>query len=696
MSVHDDAVAAVVAQLTLAADGAFIGVALAYVAVRSLLKLRSTSSALRQIERAPSLHVSEGLLIRRVVLMLVQVLCQKKLDMDEIHDIHGLQLIVEKEEDCYKALQIVHQLWNEVPGRFKDYIVHPKLNGYRSLHTVVMGDGMVPLEVQIRTKEMHLQAEFGFAAHWRYKEVTPHVCLANSLLILKIALTLTYLTMSVQEFPANSTITDLLARVHGSCRWTPYGFPVKEDLRPRVNHTPVGDPTCKLKMGDVVELSLSLPDKSLTEYREEIQRMYNQGLPLSNAKAATRPRSLGLGELIGPNMICERAMKEKSVFRINRNSFRGPHHPKTIYHEPFVPYLSRFYTSPMSVHDDAVAAVVAQLTLAADGAFIGVALAYVAVRSLLKLRSTSSALRQIERAPSLHVSDLRSLLEIDDSQSSSCGKLVIVRGVVDSKSSVNGDWRSTVLVGHESGEKGVILQRTQTVPFVLADAGSWPHSKYVIVNMDGSRHPLPLVTVYHHFQPVSATPYTFLQALFGHQYPVGLVDEEKILPLGKEITAVGFCTLKSGTPEMKSSKDLPYFLSDLSKDQMILDLAFKTKLFLWTGVVLGVVAVGVLSYATMRNWTKWKEWRQRRQARQHDATESDDPDAQIVTDDDNGEVPDGELCVICLTRRRRSAFVPCGHLVCCQRCALRIEREGDKKCPVCMQPFQKSVRIYNS
>ncbi|GAA0173397.1 ubiquitin-protein ligase [Lithospermum erythrorhizon] len=382
----------------------------------------------------------------------------------------------------------------------------------------------------------------------------------------------------------------------------------------------------------------------------------------------------------------------------------------------------------MSVHDDAVAAVVAQLTLAADGAFIGVALAYVAVRSLLKLRSTSSALRQIERAPSLHVSDLRSLLEIDDSQSSSCGKLVIVRGVVDSKSSVNGDWRSTVLVGHESGEKGVILQRTQTciyhewkgffgwsqelrslltrkqpksssmrmVPFVLADAGSWPHSKYVIVNMDGSRHPLPLVTVYHHFQPVSATPYTFLQALFGHQYPVGLVDEEKILPLGKEITAVGFCTLKSGTPEIKSSKDLPYFLSDLSKDQMILDLAFKTKLFLWTGVVLGVVAVGVLSYATMRNWTKWKEWRHGRQARQHDATESDDPDAQIVTDDDNGEVPDGELCVICLTRRRRSAFVPCGHLVCCQRCALRIEREGDKKCPVCMQPFQKSVRIYNS
>ncbi|KAG9146812.1 hypothetical protein Leryth_005134 [Lithospermum erythrorhizon] len=95
---------------------------------------------------------------------------KKKLSMDEIHDIHGLRLIVEKEEDCYKALEIVHQLWDEIPGRYKDYIIHPKLNGYRSLHTVVMGDDMVPLEVQIRTKEMHLQAEFGFAAHWRYKE----------------------------------------------------------------------------------------------------------------------------------------------------------------------------------------------------------------------------------------------------------------------------------------------------------------------------------------------------------------------------------------------------------------------------------------------------------------------------------------------------------------------------------------------
>ncbi|GMI80848.1 RELA/SPOT homolog 3, RELA/SPOT HOMOLOG 3 [Hibiscus trionum] len=90
--------------------------------------------------------------------------------MDEIYDIHRLRVIVENEEDCYEALRVVQQLWFEVPGKLKDYISYPKFNGYQSLHTVVMSEGEITLEVQIRTKEMHLQVEFGFAAHWRYKE----------------------------------------------------------------------------------------------------------------------------------------------------------------------------------------------------------------------------------------------------------------------------------------------------------------------------------------------------------------------------------------------------------------------------------------------------------------------------------------------------------------------------------------------
>lgn len=88
--------------------------------------------------------------------------------------------------------------------------------------------------------------------------------------------------MSVQEFPADSTVLDLMERgSEGSLGGSPCSFPVKLELRPRVNHEPVGDPCQKLKMGDVVELTPALPDKSLTEYREEIQRMYERGLVVS-------------------------------------------------------------------------------------------------------------------------------------------------------------------------------------------------------------------------------------------------------------------------------------------------------------------------------------------------------------------------------------------------------------------------------
>ncbi|XP_052182274.1 probable GTP diphosphokinase RSH2, chloroplastic [Diospyros lotus] len=273
---------------------------------------------------------------------------KKKLTMDEIHDIHGLRLIVEKEEDCYKALGVVHQVWSEVPGKLKDYINHPKFNGYQSLHTVVMGEGMVPLEVQIRTKEMHLQAEFGFAAHWRYKEgdckhssfvlqmvewarwvvswqcekmsrdQSALICGDSFKLPCKFpshsedcpysyklncgpdgpvfVIIMENEKMSVEELPANSTVLDLMERAgQGSSRWSPYRFPVKEELRPRLNHEPVSDPSCKLEMGDVVELTPALPDKSLVEYREEIQRMYDRGLTVSTSKHAAAAAAAAAG-----------------------------------------------------------------------------------------------------------------------------------------------------------------------------------------------------------------------------------------------------------------------------------------------------------------------------------------------------------------------------------------------------------------
>ena len=95
---------------------------------------------------------------------------RKRATLAEIVDVYGLRIIVDSVDTCYRALGVVHSVYKPMPGRFKDYIAIPRVNGYQSLHTTLFGPNGVPIEVQIRTSDMDQVAESGIAAHWKYKD----------------------------------------------------------------------------------------------------------------------------------------------------------------------------------------------------------------------------------------------------------------------------------------------------------------------------------------------------------------------------------------------------------------------------------------------------------------------------------------------------------------------------------------------
>ncbi len=196
----------------------------------------------------------------------------------DIHDLFAIRVLVNTIPDCYKVLGIIHNLWHPITEEFNDYIANPKDNSYQSLHTTVLTGGTTPLEIQIRTYEMHRMAEYGVAAHWRYKEdVKPDLHFDEKLSWLRQLIdwqtslnsrefvdsvkedfftdqVFVYTPMGeIKPFPKGATPLDFAYRIHTNVGHRCIGAKVNGKLVP-LNH--------ELKNSDIVEIMVSKSDKA--------------------------------------------------------------------------------------------------------------------------------------------------------------------------------------------------------------------------------------------------------------------------------------------------------------------------------------------------------------------------------------------------------------------------------------------------
>jgi len=300
--------------------------------------------------------------------------------IDQIYDLIAVRVLVETVQDCYTVLGIVHTLWNQIPGRFKDYISVPKSNMYQSLHTTLNGGRRMPFlfEIQIRTWEMHRVAEFGVAAHWRYKEDGGAEDLDNKLYWLRQILDWQKETRDSREF-IDSLKTDLFSEE--VLLFTPKGDIISMprgatpiDFAYRI-HSGVGNRCVGAKVnGRIVTLETMLE----TGDRVEILTASTAKGPsmdwlkiVKTQQARSKIRQFFKKELRGENMAKGRDMLEKEAKR------RGAALPALAKPEFYEPLLKRYAFQEL---DDIYGAV----------GYGGIAAAYVISRLLEEQRKTET------------------------------------------------------------------------------------------------------------------------------------------------------------------------------------------------------------------------------------------------------------------------------------------------------------------